>query len=287
MTVFVTGVTGQLGHDVARELEGRGHTVLAPPHLELDITDGAKVMEYFKLNPPQAVVHCAAYTAVDKAQEEKDKCNALNVTATRILAKQCAQMEIPMLYVSTDYVFPGTGDKPYETGDRKGPLNEYGISKLAGEEMVRSLCKKYFIVRTSWVFSLHGKNFVKTVLRLADTKERINVVDDQIGSPTYTKDLAVLLCDMIESDKYGVYHATNEGYCSFYEFANEIVRQAGKRLVINPTSTVLYEAPAKRPLNSRLSKASLDEADFNRLPDWHDALSRYLAAMGIKESFKE
>ena len=284
MKVLVTGVSGQLGYDVAKELKRRGHKVLAPKRDSLDLLDQVGIIQYFEYNKFDAVIHCAAYTAVDKAQEEKELCSNVNVSATRVIAKQCASRDIPLLYVSTDYVFPGTGSEPYETGDRKGPLQEYGISKLAGEEMVKSLCKKYYIVRTSWVFGKNGRNFVRTVLRLADLKDRISVVDDQVGSPTYTKDLAPLLCDMIESDKYGVYHATNEGFCSFYEFACEIISQSGKSLEIRPTTTDKYNAPAKRPLNSRLSKKSLDDAGFSRLPDWHDALSRYLTELGIKEN---
>ncbi|MBR6479401.1 MAG: dTDP-4-dehydrorhamnose reductase [Clostridia bacterium] len=284
MKVLVTGVSGQLGYDVAKELKRRGHKVLAPKRDSLDLLDQVGIIQYFEYNKFDAVIHCAAYTAVDKAQEEKELCSNVNVSATRVIAKQCASRDIPLLYVSTDYVFPGTGSEPYETGDRKGPLQEYGISKLAGEEMVKSLCKKYYIVRTSWVFGKNGRNFVRTVLRLADLKDRISVVDDQVGSPTYTKDLAPLLCDMIESDKYGVYHATNEGFCSFYEFACEIISQSGKSLEIKPTTTDKYNAPAKRPLNSRLSKKSLDDAGFSRLPDWHDALSRYLTELGIKEN---
>ncbi|MBR6511965.1 MAG: dTDP-4-dehydrorhamnose reductase [Clostridia bacterium] len=284
MKVLVTGVSGQLGYDVAKELKRRGHKVLAPKRDSLDLLDQVGIIQYFEYNKFDAVIHCAAYTAVDKAQEEKELCSNVNVSATRVIAKQCASRDIPLLYVSTDYVFPGTGSEPYETGDRKGPLQEYGISKLAGEEMVKSLCKKYYIVRTSWVFGKNGRNFVRTVLRLADLKDRISVVDDQVGSPTYTKDLAPLLCDMIETDKYGVYHATNEGFCSFYEFACEIISQSGKSLEIRPTTTDKYNAPAKRPLNSRLSKKSLDDAGFSRLPDWHDALSRYLTELGIKEN---
>ncbi|MBR5976535.1 MAG: dTDP-4-dehydrorhamnose reductase [Clostridia bacterium] len=284
MKVLVTGVSGQLGYDVAKELKRRGHKVLAPKRDSLDLLDQVGIIQYFEYNKFDAVIHCAAYTAVDKAQEEKELCSNVNVSATRVIAKQCASRDIPLLYVSTDYVFPGTGSEPYETGDRKGPLQEYGISKLAGEEMVKSLCKKYYIVRTSWVFGKNGRNFVRTVLRLADLKDRISVVDDQVGSPTYTKDLAPLLCDMIETDKYGVYHATNEGFCSFYEFACEIISQSGKSLEIKPTTTDKYNAPAKRPLNSRLSKKSLDDAGFSRLPDWHDALSRYLTELGIKEN---
>ena len=283
MKILVTGASGQLGFDVVKELKKRGIQYIAPTHEEFDLTNQVQVLEFFEYNQVDAVIHCAAYTAVDKAQEESTLCHSVNASATRFIAKQCGRLDIPLLYISTDYVFPGVGSTPYETTDRKGPVQEYGLSKLAGEEMVKSLCKKYYIVRVSWVFGKHGKNFVRTVLHLADTKEIINVVDDQIGSPTYTKDLAPLLCDMIESGKYGIYHATNEGFCSFYEFACEIVKQAGKTVEIRPTTTALYNAPAKRPLNSRLSKASLDEAGFSRLPDWQDALSRYLKELGIKE----
>lgn len=283
MKILVTGVTGQLGYDVTKRLLSLGHEVLAPKHDELDITDGVKIIEYFEYNKIDAVIHCAAYTAVDKAEAEKDLCQSINVAATRAIAKQCARLEIPLMYISTDYVFPGEGDTPYEVQDRKGPLQEYGMSKFAGEEMVKSLCKKYFIVRISWVFGINGNNFVKTILRLADTKDKISVVDDQIGSPTYTKDLAVLLSDMITTEKYGTYHATNEGFCSFNEFAKEIVKMAGKTLEINSISTAVYNSPAKRPHNSRLSKASLDEAGFAHLPEWQDALSRFLIELGIKE----
>ncbi len=281
MNVLVTGASGQLGSDVVAELKKRNVDVLAPTHAELDITDQVQILEYFEYNTVDAVIHCAAYTAVDKAQEETMQCHALNASATRSIAKQCARLDIPLMYISTDYVFPGVGDKPYEVADRKGPLCEYGLSKLAGEEQVKSMCKKYYIVRISWVFGAHGKNFVKTVLHYADKRDHINVVNDQIGSPTYTKDLAPLLCDMLESGKYGIYHATNEGYCSFYEFAQEIVRMAGKSVEIRPTTTAEYNAPAKRPLNSRLSKQSLDDAGFSRLPTWQSALERYLKELGF------
>ena len=284
MRVLVTGVTGQLGYDVAKELKMRGHEVVAPTHEELDLTDQVGIIQFFKDNKLDAVIHCAAYTAVDKAQEEKAKCSNINVSATRGIAKQCAEYEIPLMYISTDYVFPGNGTEPYEINDRKGPLQEYGLSKLAGEEMVRTLCNRYFIVRISWVFGINGRNFVRTILRLADKKDKISVVDDQVGSPTYTKDLAPLLCKMIETGRYGIYHATNEGYCSFYEFACEIIKQSGKELEINPTTTDRYNAAAARPLNSRLSKKSLDDAGFERLPPWQDALSRYLTELGIKEN---
>lgn len=276
MIVLVTGAHGQLGSDVVTELEKRGFEVIAPTHKEFDITNQGLILQWFEHKKIEAVVHCAAYTAVDLAQEEHFKCHNLNASATRSLAKQCGRLEIPMVYISTDYVFPGTGDTPYEINDKKGPMNEYGLSKLAGEEDVRRFCSKYFIVRVSWLFGKNGRNFVSTILSLADTKEQISVVSDQIGSPTYTKDLAPLICDMLSSEKYGVYHATNEGFTSFYEFAEEIVRQSGKTLRINPVSSEKYNAPAKRPKNSRLSKDSLTKAGFSLLPPWQDALHRYL-----------
>ena len=276
MSIFVTGVGGQLGHDVIAELYSRGIDYIAPTHSELDLCDRGAVLEFFQSNEIHAVMHCAAYTAVDKAESEPDLCYAINADATAFLAECCAERDIPLMYISTDYVFPGDGDLPYDVDSEKGPLGVYGKSKLLGEEVVLRLCSKFFIVRISWVFGSNGSNFVKTILRLADTKDSIKVVDDQIGSPTYTRDLSVLLCDMIVTDKYGIYHATNEGFCSFNEFAKEIVRLSGKELEIGAISTADYGAVAARPLNSRLSKASLLEAGFNTLPTWQDALSRYL-----------
>lgn len=283
MVVLVTGASGQLGHDVAAELERRGFEVLAPSHKEFDITNQSIILQWFEHKKIDAVIHCAAYTAVDLAQNEHFKCHSVNSSATRSLAKQCGRLSIPMMYISTDYVFSGTGDEPYEVNSPKGPINEYGLSKLAGEEAVKSFCRDYFIVRVSWVFGENGNNFVKTILKLADTKDSINVVADQVGSPTYTKDLAPLLCDMLESKKYGIYHATNEGFTSFYEFAKEIVRQSGKSLKINPVTTKEYGAKAKRPLNSRLSKQSLSDAGFSLLPTWQDALSKYLVSLNTLE----
>ncbi|MDD6807585.1 MAG: dTDP-4-dehydrorhamnose reductase [Oscillospiraceae bacterium] len=276
MKIFVTGVTGQLGYDVKKELLNRGHEVICPTREELDLTDMNSVFVYMDEQRPNAVIHCAAYTAVDKAQKEANLCHDVNSSATRILARNCSRLGIPMLYVSTDYVFDGSGNDPFEIDSKKGPLNEYGLSKLAGEEAVRTLCSKYFIVRTSWVFGMNGGNFVKTILRIADTKDRITVVHDQTGSPTFTEDLAPLLCDIIVSDKYGVYHATNEGFCTFCEFAQKIIELSGRHTKIIPITTAQYNAPARRPLNSRLSKQSLVDAGFNLLPRWEDALARFL-----------
>lgn len=283
MKILVTGTTGQLGHDVKAELLHRGHEVLSPTQKELNVTDMNAVFEYIELERPDYVIHCAAYTAVDKAQEEFFKCHDVNASGTRTVAKNCGRLDIPLLYVSTDYVFDGSGEKPFEADNKKGPLNEYGLSKLAGEEAVKSFCQKFYIVRTSWVFGENGGNFVKTILRIAESKDTITVVDDQIGSPTYTKDLAVILCDITFSGKYGIYHATNEGFCSFFDFAKKIVELAGLNTVIKPISSEKYNAPAKRPKNSRLSKASLQQGGFHLLPPWEDALRRYLVSLSKTE----
>lgn len=276
MSIFVTGVGGQLGHDVIAELYSRGIDYIAPTHDELDLCDKDAVLEFFQSNSIDAVMHCAAYTAVDKAESEPDLCNRINADATAFLAECCAARDIPLMYISTDYVFPGTGDMPYDVDSAKGPLQVYGKSKLLGEEAILGLCSKYFIVRVSWVFGSNGSNFVKTILRLASERDSISVVADQVGSPTYTRDLAVLLCSMIVTKSYGIYHATNEGFCSFYDFACEIVRLSGETLDIVSITSDQYAAAATRPLNSRLSKSSLDIAGFDRLPTWQDALSRYL-----------
>lgn len=276
MSIFVTGVGGQLGHDVIAELYSRGLDYTAPSHDELDLCDKGAVLEFFNSNDIDAVMHCAAYTAVDKAESEPDLCNRINADATAFLAECCAERDIPLMYISTDYVFPGSGSLPYDVDDPKGPLQVYGKSKLLGESAVLAACSKYFIVRVSWVFGSNGGNFVKTILRLASERDSISVVADQVGSPTYTRDLAVLLCSMIVTKSYGIYHATNEGFCSFYDFACEIVRLSGSTLDVVSITSDQYAAAAARPLNSRLSKSSLDVAGFNRLPTWQDALSRYL-----------
>lgn len=276
MSIFVTGVGGQLGHDVIAELYSRGLDYIAPSHDELDLCDKGAVLEFFNSNDIDAVMHCAAYTAVDKAESEPDLCNRINADATAFLAECCAERDIPLMYISTDYVFPGSGSLPYDVDDPKGPLQVYGKSKLLGESAVLAACSKYFIVRVSWVFGSNGGNFVKTILRLASERDSISVVADQVGSPTYTRDLAVLLCSMIMTKSYGIYHATNEGFCSFYDFACEIVRLSGSTLDVVSITSDQYAAAAARPLNSRLSKSSLDIAGFDRLPTWQDALSRYL-----------
>lgn len=275
MKVLVTGSAGQLGYDVckvlaSRQIENRGVDIT-----DFDITDQNAVNRYLKAYRPDAVIHCSAWTAVDKAEDEPERVEAVNADGTRNIAEVCKKIGAKMLYLSTDYVFPGTGDRFYEPNDPTGPLSVYGRTKLAGELAVRKLLEKYFIVRISWVFGKNGNNFVKTMLRLAETHTEVNVVCDQIGSPTYTADLAPLLCDMIATEKYGVYHATNEGLCSWAEFAEEIFRVSGKQVKVHAIPTEQYPTKAIRPKNSRMSKACLDLAGFHRLPDWKDALARY------------
>lgn len=276
MKILVTGASGQLGYDVCRELKRRAMAFCAPTSTEMNITDQDAVMNYMLKERPDAVIHCAAYTKVDLAEDEPEKCWAVNADGTRNIAAACRKLGAKMVYISTDYVFPGVGDQFYEPTDPVGPVNAYGRSKLAGELVVQSLLENYFIVRISWVFGKNGNNFVKTMLRLAETRTELNVVADQIGSPTYTADLAPLLCDMVQTEKYGVYHATNEGTCSWEEFAQDIFAQAGKTTCVKPISTEEYTAKAWRPLNSRLSKESLQETGFGKLPEWQDAVKRYL-----------
>lgn len=276
MRILVTGASGQLGYDVERELERRGIEHLGTSSRELDITDREAVERLMAAYRPDAAIHCAAYTKVDLAEDEPERCWAVNVDGTRNLAAACREIGAKLLYISTDYVFPGTGERSYETGDPTGPVNTYGRSKLAGELAVQSLLEKYFIVRISWVFGKNGNNFVKTMLRLAETKAELSVVCDQIGSPTYTADLAPLLCDMVQTERYGVYHATNEGTCAWSEFAEAIFELAGRQVVVHPIPTSAYPTRAVRPLNSRMSKECLHSNGFQELPEWKNALARYL-----------
>ena len=274
--IIVTGVTGQLGYDVADELDRRGEKFIATTRKEIDLTDEKSIKDFITEHKPDAVIHCAAYTAVDKAESEAELALTVNSLATRHVAEACRDVEAKLLYPSTDYVFGGDGSQPYEVTDEKAPCNVYGRSKLLGEDSVRAINRRNFIVRISWVFGKNGKNFVKTMLNLAKTHKKLSVVADQIGSPTYTKDLAPLLVDMVHTDKFGTYHATNEGFCSWAEFAAEIFKQAKKDVEVEAITTAEYPTPARRPFNSRLSKKSLDAAGFSRLPDWQDALKRYL-----------
>lgn len=282
MKVLVTGVKGQLGYDVVNELEKRGHTAIGTDVEEMDITDDGKVREVLSAEKPDAVIHCAAYTAVDAAEDNVELCRKINAEGTENIAKACKELGCKMLYVSTDYVFNGEGERPWEPDDEREPLNVYGQTKYEGELAVEKYVEKFFIVRIAWVFGINGKNFIKTMLRLGEDHDELTVVADQIGSPTYTYDLARLLVDMIGSEKYGRYHATNEGLCSWYDFAVEIFRQAGMDVRVRPVTSEEYPAKAKRPHNSRMDKAKLEENGFERLPDWKDALGRYLRALQAK-----
>lgn len=282
MKVLVTGVGGQLGFDVMRELASRGIEACGADKAEFDITDFAATEKFITEYAPDAVIHCSAYTAVDKAEDEKEICRAVNETGTENIAKVCRAVDAKMVYISTDYVFPGTGDRFYNPDDTTGPCNVYGETKLAGEEAVKRFVSKYFIVRISWVFGVNGNNFIKTMLRLGREKEEISVVADQIGSPTYTKDLARLLVDMVQTEAYGTYHATNEGVCSWADFATEIFREVGISCCVHPVSTEEYSTRAVRPKNSRMSKEKLTEAGFRKLPPWQDAVRRYLEELGEK-----
>lgn len=299
MKVLVTGVAGQLGHDVMNELHKRGYegvgSDIAPKYsgaddgtavtkmdyVQMDITNSEEVTETIKKVNPDVVVHCAAWTAVDLAEESenKEKVMAINVGGTENIARVCKELDCKMVYISTDYVFDGYGTRPWEEDCKDyAPLNVYGESKLMGEKVVSLNLEKYFIVRIAWVFGVNGNNFIKTMLKVGKKFDTLKVVNDQIGTPTYTYDLSRLLVDMIETDKYGYYHATNEGgYISWYDFACEIFKQAGYKTKVNPVTTEEYGASkARRPFNSRLNKTKLVDNGFTPLPDWKDALSRYL-----------
>ena len=291
MRFFVTGVGGQLGHDVLNELDKRGYEAVGTdildevesqfPYVKLDITNETEVNKAISLIKPDVIVHCAAWTAVDAAEDEENqpKVRAINSEGTRYIAQAARTNDAKMIYISTDYVFDGTGERPWESDDRNyAPCNVYGQSKLDGELAVSGILDKYFIVRIAWVFGKNGKNFIKTMLNVGKTHDEVRVVNDQIGTPTYTYDLARLLVDMAETDKYGYYHATNEGgYISWYDFTCEIYRQAGLSTKVTPVTTAEYGlSKAARPFNSRLDKSKLTENGFTPLPTWQDALSRYL-----------
>ena len=276
MRVFVTGVKGQLGYDVMNELEKQGLEGIGVDIDEMDITDADQVNKVIKEAAPDAVIHCAAYTAVDAAEDNEEICRKVNAQGTENIAKVCEELDIKMMYISTDYVFNGQGERPWEPDDEREPLNVYGQTKYEGELAIEEHVKKFFTVRIAWVFGVNGKNFIKTMLNLGKTHDHLTVVNDQTGSPTYTYDLARLLVDMIQTDKYGRYHATNEGLCTWYEFACEIFKLAGMDVSVAPVSSDEYPAKAKRPSNSRMDKSKLTANGFQPLPTWQDALSRYL-----------
>lgn len=278
MKVLVTGVRGQLGYDVVNELEKRGHAAVGVDIQEMDITDARAVRRVLTETCPDGVIHCAAYTAVDAAEDNVELCRQVNAAGTENVAAVCRDLGCKLMYISTDYVFNGQGTRPWEPDDEREPLNVYGQTKYEGELAVEQL-EKYFIVRIAWVFGVNGKNFIKTMLNLGRTRDSLTVVDDQIGSPTYTYDLARLLVDMIETEKYGRYHATNEGLCTWYEFACEIFKQAGIQVKVTPVASDQYPAKAKRPMNSRMDKSKLTANGFRPLPPWQDALGRYLEAI--------
>lgn len=265
-----------MGYDVVNELEKRGIEAVGVDIGEMDITDADSVSRVIRQEMPDAVIHCAAYTAVDAAEENEDLCRRVNAGGTRNIAQVCKDLDIKMIYISTDYVFGGQGERPWEPEDDRDPQSVYGQTKYEGELAVQELLDKYFIVRIAWVFGVNGKNFIKTMLKLSENHDTITVVNDQFGSPTYTYDLARLLVDMVLTEKYGVYHATNEGICSWYDFACAIFEEAGIPVTVKPVSTAEYGAKASRPANSRMSKEKLTENGFERLPAWQDALKRYL-----------
>lgn len=286
MKVLVTGVNGQLGYDVIRELKKRGVACLGADKDDFDIVDFDSTNKFITEYNPDAVIHCAAYTAVDQAEIDRDSCYAVNVTGTQNIANSCRKIGSTLIFISSDYVFPGVGEQFYKTTDETGPLNYYGQTKVIAENVIRKILNNYFIIRTSWAFGINGTNFVKTILRLAMENSQLNVIADQIGSPTYTVDLSQLICNMLETDKYGIYHATNEGVCSWAEFASEIIKLTDLSTKINFVSSNQYKTIAKRPLNSRLSKNSLTKNGFKHLPDWHDALRRYMKELKIKYEYK-
>ena len=286
MRVLVTGAKGQLGSDLICELSKRNIESVGIDIEDLDITDAAatkKVIEDINNKAKlDAIIHCAAYTAVDAAEDNEALVTKINAEGTKNIAEVAKTLDVAMMYISTDYVFDGEGKRPWEPDDKRAPLNVYGMAKYKGELYVEELVKKYFIVRISWVFGLHGNNFIKTMLRLGKERGAVSVVNDQIGSPTYTPDLSRLLADMIVTDKYGRYHATNEGLCSWYDFAVEIFKQANLDVAVTPVSSDAFPVKAKRPHNSRMDKSKLTENGFKLLPTWQDALGRYLLELGEK-----
>lgn len=276
MKVLVTGANGQLGYDVVKELQKQNIDCNGTTRQDFDIIDFESTKNFITNYMPDAVIHCAAYTAVDKAEDEQGLCYLVNASATENIAEICKKINAKMMYISTDYVFDGTKDGFYEVDDKPNPINVYGKTKLLGEQAVERILDKYFIVRISWVFGEHGNNFVKTMLRLGKERKEINVVADQYGSPTYTADLAPLLVEMIQTDKYGIYYATNEGVCTWAEFAEEIFKIVGMDVKVNHITTAEYPTRAQRPMNSRLSKKSLQINNFKYLKLWNDALRQFL-----------
>ena len=289
--ILVTGVKGQLGFDVIRELKEKGYcNILGIDKDELDITDEEAVNNFILNYKPEFVFHNAAWTAVDKAEEMREAVYKVNALGPKYIAEACKKVNAKMMYISTDYVFDGKGDKPFEVNSSKNGLSVYGKTKSQGEDFVTSTLDEYFIIRISWVFGINGNNFVKTMLKLANMgKTELNVVNDQIGSPTYTYDLSKLMVDMMKTSKYGIYHATNEGYTNWAEFAIEIFKLSNKNVKVNGVTTSEYlklvPSQASRPLNSRMSKKSLDDNGFNRLPSWQDAIKRFIGELKNESAY--
>ncbi len=276
MRIFVTGGHGQLGTDLVPELERRGHIAYAPDISELDLTKPEMTKAAIRGFSPDAIIHLAAWTAVDKAEDFPEECRKINSDATRTIAEEARELSVPMMYISTDYVFNGSGENPWKPEDVPDPLNIYGKTKREGEEHVLAMLDKYFIVRISWVFGKGGNNFVKTMLHLGRERDDLSVVSDQIGSPTYTADLSILLADMIVTDGYGIYHASNEGFCSWYELARFVIKESGGKASVRAVPSSGYPSKAKRPMNSRMDKSKLEAMGYRRLPKWQDAVTRYL-----------
>ena len=284
MKFLVTGVQGQLGHDVVLKLNELNVKVVAPLAEDVDLTKKEFVKEYILRENPDVIIHCAAYTAVDKAEEEKDLCYAINVEGTRAIAEAAKELNATLVYISTDYVFDGLGEEPHSEDKKTNPVNFYGYTKEKGEAVVKELVERYFVVRTSWAYGQNGNNFVKTMLKLAESRNEISVVSDQIGAPTYTKDLAEFIVALVQTNKFGTYHGVNEGYCSWYEFAKSIFEEAGVTMTVNPVTTANYPTVAKRPMNSRLSKDKTDLAGIDRMPQWNDALKRFVKELKGQEA---
>lgn len=283
MKVLVTGGNGQLAHDVKLNLSKRNIEFKSIDFEDADITNKDQITKVIRDYNPDAIIHCAAYTAVDKAEDEKEKVHAINVLGTEYIAQAAKEIDAKVVYLSTDYIFDGEGTEPFEVNDPAKPISWYGITKYEGEQKIKEILDKYFIVRISWVFGVHGHNFVKTMLKLGTSRDELNVVSDQIGSPTYTGDVAPLLVDMIETDKYGVYHATNEGLCSWADFTEEIFRLANIDCKVNAIKTADYPTKAVRPLNSRMSKQSLTDAGFGTPRNWKLALEDMISQLDIDQ----
>ncbi|WP_318582288.1 dTDP-4-dehydrorhamnose reductase [Bacillus paranthracis] len=279
MKILVTGYNGQLGYDVVKRGEKQGLEMQGIGIEDLDITNEAAVYEFVDNVKPDAIIHCAAYTAVDKSEDDKELCWNVNVEGTKYLATAAKKLNAKFVYISTDYVFDGEGTHAFVETDTPNPVGYYGLTKYEGEKVVRSLIENNFIVRISWVFGINGNNFIKTMLRLGETRNELNVVGDQIGSPTYTYDLARLLIDMVVTEKYGIYHATNEGFCSWAEFAQEIFEIAGQDVKVNSITTEEYPTRAVRPKNSRMSKQKLIDNGFEPLQDWKKAAKHYITQL--------